>query len=119
MNTDARATALRYYRTAGRDPHADLRALARNPQGVFLFSPNLVVLMKPVQSHTPDRWQELNHCPPESDGWYIHLLVGNLQLAARLAAALPGKQWLCFHRGLRSPVPHRLPWSVFCKKATN
>ena len=119
MNTDARTRAWEYYQAAGRNMDADLAALAEHPQGVVLFMPQLVVLMKPVQSNTPDLWQELKHCPADPDGWYVHLLVGDLQLAARLAAALPQRQWLCFHRGLRSMAPHRLPWSVFCQKATN
>lgn len=115
MNTDARATALRYYRTAGRDPHADLRALARNPQGVFLFSPTLVVLMKPVLRHRPQDWENLEESPAGADAWYVHLLAGSLRQAQELAKLLPARRWLCFQRGRRSTRLHVLPWRRVCR----
>lgn len=116
MNTDARAQAAAYYRAAGRDMEADLRALRQNPQGVVLLMPRLVVLMKPTLSDAPARWQELHHCPAGADAWYVHLLVGDLKLAQQLAGALPPLRWLCFQRGLRSTAPHRLDWTAFCQR---
>ena len=115
MNTDARAIALRYYHLAGRDPHADFRALAQNPQGVFLFSPSLVVLMKPVHSHRPQEWGRLESSPHTADGWYVHLLVGNLQQARTLAPLLPVLPWVCFQRGRRNARPHVWPWLRVCR----
>lgn len=114
MNTDARAIALRYYHLAGRDAHADFRALAQNPQGVFLFSPTLVVLMKPVHSHSPQEWGQLHASPATADGWYVHLLVGSLQQARGLAPMLPPLRWVCFQRGLRNARHHVWPWRRVC-----
>ena len=114
MNTDARAGAADYYRAAGRDMEQDLAALAAHPQGVVLLMRQLVVLMKPALSCEPALWPQLELVHPCPDSWYVHLLVGDLQLARRLAGALPPQRWLCFQRGRRSPQPHRLAWSVFC-----
>ena len=114
MNTDARAGAAAYYRAAGRDMEQDLDALAAHPQGVVLLMPQLVVLMKPTLSHEPALWPQLELVHPCADAWYVHLLVGNLGLARRMAGALPPLRWLCFQRGRRSPQPHRLAWSAFC-----
>lgn len=114
MNTDARELALQYYQAAGRDMGMDLTSLGEHPGGVILLSPQLVVLMKPVQSKAPETWTQLEHIAPVADAWYVHLLVGNLAWARQLAASLPSKRWLCFHRGLRSDKPHRIPWLRFC-----
>lgn len=118
MNTDARAEAAAYYESAGRDMERDLAALTTHPRGVVLLMPQLVVLMKPVQSHKPDHWTQLEDAPAGADAWYAHLLVGDLQLARRLASALPPLPWLCFQRGRRSSTPHRLPWAAFCRHYT-
>lgn len=112
MSTDARETAWRYYQTAGRDMEADLAALGAHPQGVVVFMPQLVVLMKPAVSTEPEHWPQLHHVARQADSWYVHLLAGDLKLARRMAAALPPQRWLCFHRGLRSSSPHRLRWSA-------
>ena len=117
MNTDARILAEHYYRAAGRDMEADLATLAAQPQGVVLLMPQLVVLMKPVLSTQPQLWQELEHTPAGADAWYVHLLVGDLAMARRLAAAIPPQRWLCFQRGLRNALPHRLPWAAFCHQS--
>ncbi len=111
MSTDARSVARRYYAAAGRDLAADLAALSSNPEGVVVFLPRLVVLMKPVSSKCPDAWGHLEETPPGADGWYVHLLVGDLPLARRLAWLLPGRRWVCFQRGLRNAAPHRRSWS--------
>lgn len=115
MNTDARAIALRYYHLAGRDPQADFCALARNPQGVFLFSPTLVVLMKPVHSDRPQEWEQLESSPATADGWYVHLLVGSLQQARALAPMLPELRRVCFLRGRRNARPHVWLWRRVCR----
>lgn len=116
MTPDARVQAQQYYHAAGRDMEADLAALAAHPQGVVLLMPQLVALMKPVLSTQPHMWLQLEHHFPETDAWYVHLLVGDLALARRLAAALPPRHWLCFQRGQRHERPHRLPWAGFCLK---
>ncbi|MBR1982583.1 MAG: hypothetical protein IKA23_07520 [Akkermansia sp.] len=110
MDTDARFLARQYYQHAGRNMDADLSALAANPQGIVVMLPRLVVLMKSVQSRQPDQWAELADAPEQADAWYVHLLVGDLQLARALAVILPPRRWLCFQRGLRNNAPHRLPW---------
>ena len=115
MNADARMQAMQYYEAAGRSIGADLDALVQHPQGVVLMMPQLVVLMKPVESNHPESWSELEQESPDADAWYVHLLVGNLALARRLAGALPPLRWLCFQRGQRSPLPHRIPWTAFCR----
>ena len=119
MNADARTQAWEYYKAAGRQMDADLEALAAHPQGVILLMPRLVALMKPVLSSQPELWPQLEHVFPAADAWYIHLLVGDLGLARRLAATLPPRQWLCFQRGLRSPRPHRLAWHAFLHQPRN
>lgn len=118
MNADARVQAEQYYRAAGRSMEADLTALQQHPQGVVLLMPQLVALMKPVVNSQPESWQELPLVYPDADGWYVHLLVGNLVLARRLAAELTPLRWLCFQRGLRNARPHRLPWTAFCHQST-
>ena len=113
MSADARIQARDYYLAAGRDMEEDLAALAAHPQGVLLFTPHLVAMLKPVCSKSVEHWPQLQHIFPQADGWYIHLLVGNLRMARHMAAALPPLQWLCFQRGLRNTTPHRLPWHAF------
>ena len=113
MNTDARTRAWEYYQAAGRNMDADLAALAEHPQGVVLFMPQLVVLMKPVCSRQVDQWTNLPLVFPQADAWYVHLLVGDLRMARRMATSLPPLRWLCFQRGRRSGAPHRLPWHAF------
>lgn len=110
MSTDARILARRYYEAAGRDLAADLAALSANPEGVVVFLPQLVALMKPAKAHFPEEWGKLGETPAGADGWYVHLLAGDLALARRLAWLLAGRRWLCFQRGLRNAAPHRLPW---------
>ena len=113
MNTDARVGAAAYYRAAGRSMEQDLATLAHHPAGVVLLMPRLVVLMKPTLSCEPALWPQLELVHPCPDAWYVHLLVGDLGLARRMACALPPLRWLCFQRGRRSPLPHRLEWSAF------
>lgn len=111
MNTDAKTTARRYYTLAGRDLGADLCALSTNPHGVVVWTPQLVVLMKPANSQQPHTWAELAENPAGADAWYVHLLVGNLALAMRLAHTVPAYPKLCFQRGLRSSAPHCCSWA--------
>ncbi|MBQ8480118.1 MAG: hypothetical protein IJ503_07010 [Akkermansia sp.] len=110
MSTDARIAALRYYRAFGRDCAADLAALAANPQGVVVWLPRLVVLMKAADSRDPAQWGNLAESPAGADGWYVHLLAGDVALARRLACEVPRRRWACFQRGRRSAAPHRLGW---------
>lgn len=116
MTADARVQAWEYYRAAGRSMEADLAALAEHPQGVVLLMPQLVALMKPVLRRRPELWPELARVDAGADAWYIHLLVGDLALARRLATALPPRRWLCYQRGLRSNAPHCLPWHAFLNR---
>lgn len=113
MNADARTQAKTYYQAAERSMEADLAALTAHPHGVVLLMPQLVVLMKPALSTAPEFWPRLEHVEPAADAWYIHLMVGDLTLARRLAASLPPRRWLCFQRGLRNTAPHCLPWAAF------
>ncbi len=113
MSTDARSTARRYYEGSGRSLGADVAALAANPQGVIVWHPQLVALMKPVEAACPQDWEQLA-CPvPGADAWYVHLLVGDLALARALGAGLPALRWLCFQRGARSSTLHRWSWERF------
>lgn len=102
--------AQRYYSLAGRDMSVDLADLSANPDGVVVMLPRLVVLMKPARSDSPDEWGNLRESPAGADGWYVHLLVGDLPLARKLAWLLPGRRWVCFQRGRRNASPHRLHW---------
>lgn len=111
MGTDARATARRYYSASNRSLQADMAALAADPDGVVLFSPALVALMRRVHHSEPQRWALLTEPPiAPADAWYVHLMVGDLAWARRLARKLPPMRWLCFQRGVRSPRPHVWPW---------
>lgn len=116
MSNDSRYIALRYYRGSGRNLQSDIEALATNPQGVVMWSPRLVVLMKAADSTAPAEWQNLAVSPPGADGWYVHLLVGDLALARRLAHEVPCRHWACFQRGRRSPAPHRLRWQRLLRR---
>lgn len=87
----------------------ELAALRRNPRAVLLLMPELTALLKPVRRDRPAEWEQLAHSPADADAWYVHLLVGDLALARRLAACLPLLPWFCFQRGLRSPQPHLIP----------
>lgn len=106
MGTDARLTAQRYYRNSGRRLEADVAALLRNPHGVVIYTPRLVALAKPVQHQYPECWEQLEESPAEADGWFMHLLTGDLQWACEIATGMPQLPLLCFRRGLRSPRPH-------------
>lgn len=106
METDARLAAQRYYRGSGRRLQADVAALLRHPGGVVLYSPRLVALMKPVLHHQPERWEQLGEVCAEADGWYVHLLAGDMKWARELVTGLPLLPWLCFRRGLRSHRAH-------------
>ncbi len=119
MYTDAITTARRYYTWAGRDLAADACALAGNPRGVFMYTPQLVVLMKPVSSRHPQDWEQLGHSPQQADAWYVHLLAGNFALALQLAHTLPPYTWVCFQRGRRSTRLHRLPWARILSQHIN
>lgn len=116
MNTDARLNALRYYRHSGRNLQADVEALSANPQGVVVWLPRLVVLMKAADSRHPEMWQNLSDNPSHPDGWYVHLLVGDLSLARRLASEVAPRSWVCFQRGLRGTAPHRLRWQRLLRR---
>lgn len=115
MSTDARRLALSYYRLFERDPEADLSALAANPTGVVIWLPRLVVLMKAADSRHPEDWYKLDESPAQADGWYVHLLAGDLKLARRLACEVPRRRWACFQRGRRGASPHHLSWQRLCR----
>lgn len=111
MQQDARKEANSYYQGSGRTLTEDAEALSGNPQGVLVYSPELVVLMKPVMLSEELLWGDLADNPPEADAWYVHLLVGNVLLARRLADTLPPLEWLCFQRGRRNSRPRIYRWS--------
>lgn len=114
METDARAIARRYYSASSRCLQADMSALAVNPDSVLLWSPRLVALMKPVRHDAPDTWEsDLAYSPQDADGWYVHLLVGDMDWARHLAGTLPPLSRLCFCRGCRNRRPHVWPWHRF------
>lgn len=110
MSTDSRTEAYLYYRDSGRNLIDDVNTLLSNPRGVLVFTPELVVLMKPVLLQEELLWGELADNPADADAWYVHLLAGNVALARRLAATLPPLEWLCFQRGRRSNQPHIYRW---------
>ena len=110
MSTDSRSEAYRYYHESGRNLAADVHALISNPRGILVFTPELVVLMKPVLLSEELLWGELADNPPEADAWYVHLLVGNVAMARQMASALPPLEWLCFQRGRRNNQPHIYHW---------
>ena len=111
MTPDARREAKRYYRGSGRELTEDVESLIRNPRGILVYTPELVVLMKPVLLCEELLWSALADNPAEADAWYVHLLVGNVALARQLAGSLPPLEWLCFHRGRRNRLPHIYRWS--------
>lgn len=106
MESDARLTAQRYYRGSGRSLQADVAALLRNPSGVVIYTSRLVALAKPVLHHTPEHWEQLDESPEGADGWFLHLLVGDLAWAKEIASGMPQLPLLCFRRGIRSTRPH-------------
>lgn len=108
MRHDARYVAQRYYRGSGREFRKDAESLLSNPRGIFIYSPQLVVMMKPVLLREELLWTALEDNPTDADAWYIHLLAGDLKLARRLAADIAPLEWFCFHRGRRDGRPHLL-----------
>lgn len=119
MRADARKEAKLYYRGSGRQLIADVSSITDNPHGVLVFTPELVVLMKPVVLREELLWSELSDDPAEADAWYVHLLVGNVTLARQLASGLPPLEWLCFQRGRRNRLPHVYHWSNLLLNTTN
>ncbi len=113
MSRDARSLARSYYEGSGYCLEADMAALAANPQGVVVFLPRLVALMKPVELACPHCWQQLAEAVPGADAWYVHLLVGDLAWARQIGQGLPVYRWLCFQRGVRSAALHRWSWARF------
>lgn len=111
MIADARLEAHRYYQQSGRELTKDTEAITLNPRGVLVFTPDLVVLTKPVILREELLWGDLADDPTGADAWYVHLLVGNLKKARYMAAALPPLEWLCFQRGKRNNVPHVYHWA--------
>ncbi|MBQ8900012.1 MAG: hypothetical protein IJY72_03570, partial [Akkermansia sp.] len=69
-----------------------------------------ILLMKAADSRDPAQWGNLAESPAGADGWYVHLLAGDVALARRLACEVPRRRWACFQRGRRSAAPHRLGW---------
>lgn len=110
MSTDSRSEACRYYHESDRNLEADVQALISNPRGILVFTPKLVVLMKPVLLQEEHLWGELADNPPKADAWYVHLMVGNVAMALQMASALPPLEWLCFQRGHRNNRPHIYHW---------
>lgn len=115
MKHDARAYAEQYYAGSTRSLAEDLAATAGNPHGVVLFSPALVALLQPCRSTQAEPWRHWGQPTPPSlaDAWYVHLLVGELALARRMAALLPSLPWVVFQRGVRGPALRRYPWQRF------
>lgn len=73
MRHDARYVAQRYYRGSGREFWKDAESLLSNPRGIFIYSPQLVVMMKPVLLREELLWTALEDNPTDADAWYIHL----------------------------------------------
>lgn len=115
MSRDARQIAEQYYAASSRSLAEDLAALGTHSQGVVVYMPQLVVLMKPVARAHPEEWEQLAHEAAVADAWYVHLLAGDLSLARHMAAVLPLQRWLCFRRGLRHGREHVLPWRAAIK----
>lgn len=113
METDARIIAIRYYKGSERELTKDMAALGSTPDAVIIYMPQLVVLMKQVDSHTPEEWENLQKNPAQADAWYIHLMAGDLKLARETARLLPARPWLCFLRGMRNNRPHIISWQRF------
>lgn len=115
MSKDARTLACAYYAAAGRSLQDDIAALSSHEQGVFLYSPQLVALMRSTSRHDSAPWLHLDTRQTDVDTWYIHLLVGDVRLAQSLGAMLEPLPWLCFQRGLRHPRLHVWPWKSFLR----
>lgn len=70
MSTDARVIARQYYATYGRNMCSDISALQANPQGVVLFTPFVVAMLKPIRTDEDLLWMDLAQSPPQS-GWLV------------------------------------------------
>lgn len=110
MSTDARVIARQYYATYGRNMCSDISALQANPQGVVLFTPFVVAMLKPIRTDEDLLWMDLAQSPPNPDGWYVHLLCGDLSLARLLAYRLRPLRWLIYQRGVRGTGWRRCLW---------
>ena len=112
MTPNALESARQYYRINGRNLSDDVNAILSNPHGVLVMTPQMVAILKPVRRREELLWSLLSDDPDEADGWYIHLLVGQLAQARQFAWLLPPLEWCCFHRGRRNRRPHCLPWCI-------
>ena len=111
---DARTTTRSYYTNSTRNLGQDLRALGANHRAIVIYLPNLVALLKPVNSSdSVEQWQQLKHSPADADAWYAHLLVGDMELARCIGHELEPLRYLCFQRGERSERTHRIKWQRF------
>lgn len=119
MSTDARLLAETYYHGSPRRFAADLEALGNHPRGVVLYMPELVVLMKPACSTSPESWENLEDFSGQEDAWYIHLLVGDVRLALWLSRALTPLPWLCFRRGMRGERVHLYRWEQLRRRRSS
>ncbi len=116
MSYNAPELARLYYEQHGRDFSHDWVSLGRNPRAVLVWLPDLVVLMKPVHRHDDAPWSHLSSSPLDADAWYVHLLVGKLQLACQLGMGLEPLPYLCFQRGMRDDRVHVCRWQVFLSR---
>lgn len=110
MSTDARTEAISYYAQSARNLADDMKALHENPEGVVVWLPQLVVMMKPARRDSPEGWEDLSTTQPGADGWYVHLLTGEVALARELGLLLPELPWLLFQRGQRDEKIHCRSW---------
>lgn len=108
---DARHHAIQYYDTSIRTLEADLSELIASARGVFVFTPQLTVLMKAIDLTDEESITNLRKHNRRINAWYVHFLSGDLSLAFEWARSLPPLPYLCFQRGIRSPKLHLLPWS--------
>lgn len=110
MDSDARERARRYYQASHRCLEEDIAALLRNPHGLVYWTPRLVALAKPVLHNQPADWEALEQSPVMADGWYVHLLTGDMRQARRVAESMTPLRWLCFQRGMRNARLHVRLW---------
>lgn len=111
MSKDARYRTRLYYQLHGRDLAADCAALQRNPRAAYMWTPQLVAMLKPISSKNLEAAYDLASSPPDADAWYVHLVVGDFACARQLAQHLEPLSLLCFQRGSRGADFHIYDWA--------
>ena len=98
---DALEETFEYYKDSGR--HLMVDAALHRSQGVCVWSPELVLMARPVDSFDdPERVIDpfVQYDPSVCDGWHVHFMAGtgNLRVLRDLERVIHLFPWVTFER---------------------